>query len=102
MTSDNTGYYQGTTTVPNGWSAQPYNAPHICPGCGRCKDCGRPYETQPYNPWPGYPNPYIGDPLPNPWGGTYWGPNTIGGISGTDNIGGLTSSAGPHNHQVWM
>ena len=73
---------------------------HVCPNCGRCPCCGRGgYQFQ---PWPGYPNPYIGDPLPNPWGGTYWGPNTIGGISGTDNIGGLTSSAGPHNHQVWM
>lgn len=27
--------------------------PNVCPGCGRCRDCGRPYEAQPYpyTPW---------------------------------------------------
>lgn len=82
--SDNVNYYQGTTTVPNGWAGQPYNVPNTCPGCGRCKDCGRPYETQPYNlyglplPWRGYPNPYIGDPV-YPFGGPTWSGTLVAG-----------------------
>ena len=48
----------------------------VCPGCGRCRECGRrstPYQTYPYvypygypyvSPWPNYPQPYVGDPMP--------------------------------------
>lgn len=64
-------YYQGITTTlpqPQSYPWPPNNG--VCPGCGRCRDCGRPYETQPYSPWPGYPNPYIGD-VP---GWMQWGP----------------------------
>lgn len=51
--NDNTNYYQGTTTAApqNGYWGQPQ--PNVCPGCGRCKDCGRPYEAAPVQPsWP--------------------------------------------------
>lgn len=88
--SDNVNYSGQTTTVPNGWSGQPYNAPHICPGCGRCRDCGRPYETQPFTPWPGYPNPYVGD-VP---GWTEWGP--------TCGLAVNSANSGLANIQVWQ
>lgn len=50
--SDNVNYSGQTTTVPQSgyWGGQ---APNTCPGCGRCRDCGRPYETQPA--WPAKP-----------------------------------------------
>ena len=59
MTVNLTGYY-GTTTAPIGGQ---YVAPNTCPGYGRCRDCGRPYEAAPYNPYtPPWPTmPYIGD-----------------------------------------
>jgi hypothetical protein len=68
-TQDTTGYYQGTTTVPNiGWGGIQPQYPNTCPGCGRCKDCGRPWETQPYNPYPYQPLPYPYQPWDKyPW-----------------------------------
>jgi hypothetical protein len=40
-----------------------------CPRCGYCPCCGRGGGWHPA-PWPGYPAPYVGDPIyPNPWGG---------------------------------
>ncbi len=69
--SDNVNYYQGTTTAPLGTAYWGQPRPNTCPGCGRCKDCGRPYEATPYNPWPGYPSPYIGDPI-WPYGGPFY------------------------------
>jgi len=72
-----------TVTSTGNYHGQ-YPAPYICPGCGRCKDCGRPYETQPYNPWPGYPNPHVGDTP----GWMQWGP-TCGGGSGVTTVGGV-------------
>lgn len=40
--------------------------PSVCPGCGRCNECGNgPYYPRPY-PYPNYPSP------------TYPYPNTIG------------------------
>jgi hypothetical protein len=50
----------------------------VCPGCGRCKECGRPYQVQPspqipspWGPWSNYPTPWAS--------GTTWGglPPTI-------------------------
>jgi len=53
---------------------QPPQPQHVCPACGHCPCCGRGgYQFQ---PWPGYPNPYIGDPIPYPWGGPWYGTNT--------------------------
>ena len=74
-----------TTIVP---------APHICPGCGRCRDCGRPYETQPINPYnPPWPTlPYVGD-VP---GWMQWGP-TCGTAVGVSTIG----SAYGGSTQIW-
>jgi hypothetical protein len=91
---DYTKLAQTATTANNmyGGSLQPYVAPHICPGCGRCKDCGRPYETTPYNPWPGYPQPYVGD-IP---GWMQYGP-TCGTPVGTGTLG----SAYGGSTQVW-
>ena len=87
-TSANNTLWGGNT---GGWVGQPDIAPHICPGCGRCRDCGRPYETQPYNvPWPGYPQPYIGD-MP---GWMQWGP-TCGGLSGGNTFT-VTSATAPY------
>jgi hypothetical protein len=37
-----------TQTIVGGTYNPPQ--PNICPGCGKCNSCGRPYETQ--NPWP--------------------------------------------------
>lgn len=36
------------------FTLQPYQQPAICPGCGKCNTCGRPYEAAPQvqNPWP--------------------------------------------------
>ena len=51
----------------------PQPAPHRCPNCGACPLCGHPmpHIAQPWvNPWPGYPNPYIGDIPNSPFGGT--------------------------------
>lgn len=90
MTAQEQNLVGGTTTVPNGWSSQPYNAPHVCPGCGRCKDCGRPYETQPFTPWPGYPRPYIGDPV-YPWLGPNWNEISGGMNVNTPTVTGLQS-----------
>jgi hypothetical protein len=75
-----------TGQPPEGWT--PVN-PHVCPGCGRCKDCGRPYETQPFTPWPGYPNPYIGDPV-WPYGGPFYTSTTT-----------VTSDLNGGQYQVW-
>lgn len=49
----------------------------VCPNCGYCPTCGRrygyPWQPLPLQPWPGYPAPYIGDPIP-PFSGTItWG-----------------------------
>lgn len=61
----------------------------ICPNCGFCPACGRadkPNDGPGPKPWPGYPQPYIGDPLPwqqpyvgDPIGGG-WYPTTTYGI----------------------
>jgi hypothetical protein len=40
-------------------------SPGVCPGCGRCQYCGRPYPTV-------IPQPYIGD-WPIGVGGATWG-----------------------------
>lgn len=85
MINDNT--YQGTTTGGNITSGI-YPSPQkgICPGCGRCKECGRPQDHQ-FQPWPGYPQPYIGDPI-WPYPGTTWiGTVTCGQSNQTINSG---------------
>lgn len=41
----------GTINVPN---IVPATFPNVCPGCGRCRDCGHPYpapQPQPYSPY---------------------------------------------------
>jgi hypothetical protein len=85
-TNAQTENYSGQTTTGAYWG-QPQ--PNTCPGCGRCRDCGRPYETQPYFPWPGYPNPYIGD-------APYW-PN---GITWTSSVT-TNLTNGPSGLQAW-
>ena len=61
---------------------------HRCPNCGACPDCGK--QLSPYvpyvpwvQPWPGYPNPYVGDWPQGGWGGTYVGTGTISTITHT-------------------
>jgi hypothetical protein len=52
-------------TITGGLVA-PVPYPNVCPGCGRCRDCGHPY-TAPYVPpyqpaspfWPPYSQPVI-------------------------------------------
>jgi hypothetical protein len=43
--------------ITGGLVPQPY--PNVCPGCGRCKDCGHPYQ-QPYQIPYQQPTPYWG------------------------------------------
>lgn len=39
-----------------------------CPNCGRCPHCGHtPTPSLPFHPWPGYPQPYVGDWPPSPY-----------------------------------
>jgi len=46
----------GTTGITPSYPVRTY--PNVCPGCGRCKDCGHP--VQPYVPYmPSYPLPQI-------------------------------------------
>jgi hypothetical protein len=57
--------------IPNGvitgGLVPPNPYPNVCPGCGRCKDCGHPYQ-QPYQIPYQQPIPY--------WGGGTGLPNT--------------------------
>ena len=46
----------------------PNPQPNVCPGCGKCRECGRPFHTAPSYPsypyYPGWPPGWI--PMPNP------------------------------------
>lgn len=59
------------TTIPLG--PYPYPVPNVCPGCGRCRDCGRQYPDPVYPsiyPWyPITPWPFVAPapPEPYPW-----------------------------------
>jgi hypothetical protein len=53
----------------------PTPTPKRCPNCGACPNCGhKDAAPSPWvQPWPGYPNPYIGDPPGWLTGGTTGG-----------------------------
>lgn len=77
----------GAVTYPNGF---PQAAPSVCPGCGRCKDCGQPYAAPPaplpsypvYPGWPGYVGPIwqvgVGE---DPFATTTWGSGQVNVVS---------------------
>jgi hypothetical protein len=71
-----------TFTDPNSLPSSP---PSVCPGCGRCNDCGRPYAA-PVAPLPSYPvypwGPGYGQPI---WMVDPLGPQTTWG-SGQVNV----------------
>lgn len=81
----------GVNIFPNTAGAAPLNGywhqPNVCPGCGRCKDCGRQIETQPFRPWL-----YISD---RPW----VAPLTVGGgvVLLTVGAGNAAAGANPLN-----
>lgn len=59
----------GTTGGMIGGWAGTYRTyyPNVCPGCGRCRDCG---QVQPYQPVNPLTQP-VTIPPPNPWGQPY-------------------------------
>jgi hypothetical protein len=71
-----------TSGISGAWGGlYPSPSPNVCPGCGRCRDCGRPAEVQPI--YPGGPiqvpyTPYV-PPITSPnWTGQASSP-PIGG-----------------------
>ncbi len=63
---------------------------NVCPGCGHCEHCGRPYDNQPQYPGPDYPYPRPFFPYRSP----PWSiPPTIGDPGGT--VMPNTADAGP-------
>ena len=44
--------FTGTPSIPSVWSI-PQPQPNVCPGCGRCRQCGQPTPGLPSWPYPG-------------------------------------------------
>ena len=56
MTETNPTYTTGSISInPNTPIYSPPNTPDVCPGCGRCRQCGQPYHrpswSEPYITW---------------------------------------------------
>jgi hypothetical protein len=62
--------------------------PNVCPGCGRCKECGQPVPAlAPVYPWPVYPWPYTLTPYGPVWISPPTCAGTTGPITGTFTTG---------------